>query len=90
MDKIICPTCGAEYFPQEIFVLSEFNKSNIVKDEEGKILDTQNIDTSESYICDFCGEPFHINMNISFTVSKHTPTKHVTKLKKTPLFLDEE
>ena len=88
--KIVCPTCGAEYFPQEIFVLSEFNNFNIVKDENGKILDNLNIDTNESYICDYCNEPFHATMDISLSVSKHATSQHVTKLKKTSLFLDED
>ena len=90
MFKLTCPTCGAEYFPQEIFVLSELTNPNIVKDEDGKILGKLNIDTSETYVCDFCNEPFHADMNMSFTISKFTPTQHVTKLKKTSLFLDEE
>jgi hypothetical protein len=90
MYKIVCPNCGAEYYPQEIFVLSELNNSHIVKDEEGKILCDLKLDTNEMYVCDFCNTSFHVNMSMDFTVSQHQISPHVTKLKKTPLFLDEE
>ena len=91
MYKITCPTCGAEYFPQEIFVLSELTNPHIVKDENGKILGNLNLDTHETYVCDYCDEAFTVDMNMDFSITKYKTLKpHSTKLKKTPLFLNEE
>lgn len=90
MNKIICPNCGYEYAPQEIFLMNTFNKSNIIRDEEGKILDDLNYDDEEFYKCDGCNKTFYVKMNIDFDVSMSSLTEHVTKLHKPSLFLAED
>ena len=65
MNRIECPNCGAEYAPQEIFIMNTFNNKDIVKDENGKILDDMDYDNEESYKCDYCNQTFFINMNIN-------------------------
>ena len=90
MNRIECPNCGAEYAPQEIFIMNTFNNKDIVKDENGKILDDMNYDNEESYKCDYCNQTFFINMNIDFEVHETKLKKHVTKLHKPALFLKED
>lgn len=90
MNRIECPNCGAEYAPQEIFIMNTFNNKNIVKDENGKILDDMDYDNEESYKCDYCNQTFFINMNIDFEVHETKLKEHVTKLHKPALFLKED
>lgn len=90
MKKIVCPNCGAEYFPQEIFIMSCFNEHKIVKDETGKILNTLEVDTNESYKCDYCNKTFYVKMDIDFTIKDTKFEEHVTKLHKPALFLKED
>jgi len=76
LDVIICPYCGQEYLPNEIFIPNAvFGKvENIERDFEGKILDVvcYNPDLNESYICDKCNNTFNVQAKINFLVS---PTK---------------
>ena len=90
MNKLVCPNCGAEYAPQEIFLFNTFNVSKIVKDENGKILDSLIFDDNESYRCDYCNKTFYAKMNIDFEVSTTKVEEHVTKLHKPALFLKED
>lgn len=73
--KIICPYCGAEYLPSEIYVPSAFfgKPSLIIKDDDGKLSDIYNsdlMDLKEEYICDKCNHTFFVEANISFNTSK--------------------
>lgn len=90
MNKIVCPNCGAEYAPQEIFILTLFNNKHIVKDEGGKILDDLAIDDKEVYKCDYCNNTFFVDMNIDFNVYSNQLDEYVTKLHKPALFLKED
>lgn len=90
MKKVVCPHCGAEYLPQEIFILTMFNDNNIIKDEEGKLLTEVTYDTHESYICDYCNKTFYADMNIDFTTDAKLVKEYVTKLHKPALFLSED
>ena len=90
MNRITCPHCGAEYAPQEIFVMSNFNNSRIIKDEEGKILDDLDYDKEEYYKCDYCNKTFYVNMDISFDVYSTKLEEHITRLHKPALFLEED
>ena len=90
MNKVICPNCGAEYAPQEIFLFNSFNNSKIIKDEEGKILDNLDFDDNESYKCDYCNKTFFAKMAIDFEVSTTKVEEYVTKLRKPALFFKEE
>lgn len=73
--KIVCPYCGAEYLPSEIYVPSAFfgKPSLIIKNEDGKLSDIYNsdlMDLKEEYICDKCNHTFFVEANISFNTSK--------------------
>lgn len=71
--KIIkCPHCGAEYLPEEIFYPdSVFNKKlNIIKDEEGKIVDYDAINSFnlvEEFECEYCGSTFEVEGKVTFS-----------------------
>lgn len=98
MKKIICPNCGAEYLPVEIFIPQSFfgNIKTVERDENGKITEFlgDNMDVNESYRCDYCSKKFSIETSIDFKTSVNSPSidsTYSTKLNtKTNLFLDEE
>ena len=68
---IVCPKCGAEYLPCEIFLPNAFlgKACDIVKDDSGEILsfDGYNMDNRETYVCDFCKTKFEVNAKVAFT-----------------------
>lgn len=65
---IVCPRCGAEYLPAEIFIDNEIEgkpASQPVKDALGKILYAEYEEGSapcqpETYVCDRCGRTFKV------------------------------
>lgn len=70
---IVCPHCGWEYLPGEIFYGEALvgRPTEIVRDVLGKILyyeykDGYELDTTEHYICDNCGKAFTIEAAISY------------------------
>lgn len=71
--KIICPHCGREYLPVEIFIpkYTFGNPLEIVRNSSGKIIGYtgDEPDYTEIYICDECGSKLKIKMNIAFDVS---------------------
>ena len=78
MNKIICPHCGAEYLPQEIYIPSDFlpRFEDLVKDDEGKIVAgyEQPMNLHEEYTCDYCGHRFQVTAKVEFftsAVEKH-------------------
>ena len=76
IEKIICPTCGAEYLPCEIYINKYFigNCKNIVKDKEGKIINYFGtpLDLKEKYICDYCDKSFKVTTKVNFTAETDT------------------
>lgn len=70
IDVIICPNCGREYLPVEIFLPSAFfGEPDVIKrDTEGKIIDCigKRPDLKEKYVCDTCNRPFKIKATLSF------------------------
>ena len=90
MDRIVCPNCGAEYLPQEIFILTPFNEKHVHKDADGKLLFDPTYDTYESYKCDYCNKTFQATMAMAFTTTMKTAEEYVTKLHKPTLFLKED
>lgn len=95
MIKIICPECGAEYLPAEIFYPKEFfgNPHSITKDRSGKIqfFSGINMNLSETYICDYCKTKLNVTTNIDFFVkSPQVKQSHVTKFKRSNLQLTEK
>lgn len=73
LESIICPTCGMEYLPAEIYNPSAFfgKPKCIIRDDNNKIehIIGNSIDCREQYICDNCDKPFSVIAKISF-VSK--------------------
>lgn len=73
---IVCPYCGQEYLPSEIFLPKTFfgEPKDIFKTEFGKIdyfMGTP-MCLTESYICDNCNKEFHVQANLSFNTSYDT------------------
>lgn len=70
IETIICPYCGREYLPCEIFIPRAFfgKPYYIERDAEGKIIDIKgNIqDLFESFTCDSCNNEFNVEAKISF------------------------
>lgn len=90
MIKVVCPYCEAEYSVQEIFLMNTFNNLDVIKDENGKILDDIVYDTEESYKCDFCNKTFFAKMDIKIEISTQNIDSYVTKLHKPALFFKED
>ena len=71
MKYIVCPICGAEYHPAEIFISDYIigNPNHIEKDADGKIIDYIGMeqDLEEQYKCDKCNNLFKITAKIDFT-----------------------
>ena len=70
MENIItCPHCGAQYLPEEILVSDDVLRKGVhaTKDSHGRIIfvdgDVECI--PEMYICDFCDEPFAVEVSLS-------------------------
>ena len=90
LPKIICPVCGQEYLPSEIFNPNAvFGKQyDIMKSESGEIKfylgDDPDLD--EEYICDGCGTKLKIHMNMTFEVEqseeKDFEEEYTTKIDK--------
>lgn len=99
MNKVICPNCGYEYLPVEIFIPNTvFGKYvTLERDEEGKIVEDESIITNmnleESYRCDSCGRKFEVKMNIDFEVTSESSDfseEYSTKINKPNLFMKED
>ena len=95
-DLIICPHCGCEYVPAEIFLPDSFlGKPFLIERESisGKIINYfgSSMDLDENYICDRCNQPFSIHAKIQFeTEGTDFRKDYTTKIKKPSLFFDEE
>lgn len=97
-DYIVCPYCGMEYLPAEIFIPNDFfgHPRDIEKDSTGKIKTYSGLsmDTTESFICDGCKNPFNVFARIQYAVEikdKYNFSElHTTQLKQTKLSLDEK
>lgn len=74
-DKIIvCPHCGYEYLPAEIFIPKAFFGSPSYIDRntigEIEIFEGTTMDTTENYICDKCGKEFTVTSELRFRTNK--------------------
>lgn len=74
LEVIVCPYCGREYLPSEIYIPSSFvgNAKSIIRTNAGKI-DTffgNSMDLREEYTCDKCNGKFNINAKVSFFTKK--------------------
>lgn len=86
--KIICPICGAEYLPEEIYVPKAFfgKQDYIEKDHNtGKLkaFYGKGMDLTEQYVCDHCHNTFNIRAEVIFitTKSDDVSKSQVTKQK---------
>ena len=75
--KIVCPKCGTQYLPGEIYLPKAFlgQPKKVTKDFAGRILDFQGstMDTRETYICDKCDCKFSVRAQVQFyTEAKET------------------
>ena len=70
--KIICPFCGTEYLPGEIFLPKLFlgQPTNVERDIHGKIIWQEGVDQNlqETFCCVNCNKDFSIKADINFTV----------------------
>lgn len=98
VETIVCPCCGREYLPAEIFMPNSFlgKPSNIIKTRDGKIdvFIGQSMDLQETYICDKCLKPFKVTAKVQFK-SEYQPnidfnSTHTTSLKEDKLHLFED
>lgn len=70
-NAIICPNCGAEYNPGEIFLPRHFlgQPIEVLKDSNGKIksvIEGTKQDLEETYICDMCESEFKVSAKIEY------------------------
>lgn len=74
LETIICPDCGWEYLPAEIYVPMDFfgSPKTIIRNNEGKVehFTGKSIDGKETYVCDNCGCKFNIIARLSFSTKK--------------------
>lgn len=71
---IRCPHCGTEYLPGEIYLPDSFTgqPTQIIKDEKGEVLgfEGNDMNTTEIYTCDVCGQPFKVEAIVTFKTEK--------------------
>jgi len=69
---IVCPTCGQEYLPVEVFIPEAFfgNPKEIMKSDSGKVdfVVGDGMDLSERFICEGCNTKLKINAELTFNV----------------------
>lgn len=70
---IICPHCGMQYLPGEIFYPEEFlgKPKDIVRNTVGEILGYEGIEqnSNETFVCEECKNEFTVEAKISYVVS---------------------
>ena len=88
LEKIVCPKCGREYLPAEIYVPNAFfgRPQDIDRTNQGKIesFNGKSMDLEETYQCDNCNCTFNVTAKISFKTSE--VTKYDMSQYSTPLF----
>lgn len=95
MIKIICPECGAEYLPAEIYYPKDFfgNPHSITKDRYGKLqfFSGVNMNLQESYVCDYCKRKMQITANVDFKAKiAQVEKSRITKFNRSNLTLTED
>lgn len=76
-DKIVCPYCGAEYEPSEIYIPQAFfGKPKAIKNDSHGIskLVGDLPCKKEKYVCDFCSNQFMVEATTSYKTTKTTKT----------------
>lgn len=95
---IVCPVCGREYLPEEIFLKSEMygNPKAIVRDDEDKKIirySGDSVNLYETYQCDKCDTLLRVTGRLNFMtdiISKKEDfsEEYVSKFKKVSLAED--
>lgn len=79
---IICPHCGYEYLPAEIFIPKYFfgHPEDIERTQDGKIdiYEGSSMCLSEEYKCDNCNTTFNITADIKFKTKEEIATPFST------------
>lgn len=96
--KIVCPNCGYEYLPAEIFLPNSFfgKPYYVIRDDKKKITSHYGpgMDLREKYLCDGCNKPLKIFATVDFQVEIDTENdfneEYRTKIKKPSLKLEEK
>lgn len=90
---IICPSCGREYLPAEIYVPSSFfgKPSDIDRTSNGEIevFDGTTMDTYEEYTCDNCGVTFVVNADVKFKTRLKEEKKKFSNVYVSPLYTNK-
>lgn len=74
-NQIVCPKCGCEYLPAELFIKDSFlgNPSNIIKGSKGEIISFYGSDMdleADTFVCEKCGQAFKTEATITFKTTK--------------------
>ena len=97
VDVIVCPICGRQYVPAEIYYPNSFlgKPAQIDRNEKGEIefFNGKSMDLTETYVCDKCSTRFKVTASINFTVEKISDNTfsevYVAELFKDKIELDE-
>jgi transposase-like protein len=65
---IMCPYCGREYFPSEIFIPKDF--LGTACHIEDNLYFGKDMDLTESYTCDSCNNIFTVAAKVTFSSKK--------------------
>lgn len=86
VNKIVCPHCGYQYDPSEIYFPEELTgkAETIIRDPLGHIIyrdykPENNPELVEHFICDHCGKAFKVSANITYTSSAEDEDKDFTE-----------
>ena len=98
LDIIVCPCCGREYLPAEIYYPNSFfgKPMNIDRTREGKIetFEGMTMNPNESFICEDCGTSFTVKANVTFKTfidsNKDFNTDYVSPLREKKINLFED
>lgn len=69
---VVCPCCGAEYHPAEIFMPQTLlGRPKVVRDSVGHIVSWTGdpVCLREKYICDYCDSPLDVQMKLDYRTS---------------------
>lgn len=70
VECIVCPKCGREYLPAEIYLPRSFlgKPESISRYSNGKIdtFDGSSMNLTESYVCDNCDTEFKVTAKVQF------------------------
>lgn len=89
LEVIVCPYCGREYLPSEIYLPNSFlgKVNTVIRDISGRI-DTffgKSMDLKETYTCDKCNKKFSVLAKVTFKTDIVTDefdeeyTSHINK-----------